>query len=136
MSARVEGPRQVLAALGRIEAERQQRVSLHARLPDPVDFALACGFHRVRGVDPSRLRWTRSPNEVGCPECRAVLREFPTMADRMRIEAESEGFADQLERDQAERLEAERLERLADEQAERDAWNHDLQERGYGYGIF
>ena len=136
MSARRDGPRQLLAALNRVQAERQQRVSLHARLPDPVDFAIACGIHRVRGVDPSQLRWTRQPGEVGCPECRRVLREFPTMAERMRVEADSEGFADLLEREQAERVEAERLERLAEEQRERSEWSHDLTERGYTYGIF
>jgi hypothetical protein len=126
--SRATGAHSILAALDRVAARQPAQVVNHARLPDPVDFAVACGAHRAPRFERDRCEWTRDADAVTCSACRDALRRWPSMVDRMREEAESEGFADRLEHEEAGRL--------AREAADRDAWTEEHSERGYRYGDF
>lgn len=101
------------------EVARRKRELVHARLPIPHEFTLACLGHVNRFA--TEVTWTRLANKVTCADCKSVLRRYPTMVERMREEEQSEGFADQLEKEEAERLDREARD-LAD-------WNHDHADR-------
>jgi len=100
-------------------AKRRSLELVHARLPVPGEFTLACRGHVNRFA--TELSWSRVAGKVTCPDCRHVLRKFPTMVERMREEEESEGFADRLADEEAERLDR--------EAREREDWHHDHAER-------
>lgn len=82
---------------------RSAAPAVHARLPDPTGFVVACGDtfkagHPLAGkpVSASNVPWTRDADRVTCRACRARLARYPQLKNRMVQEEDVEAFADHM----------------------------------------